>query len=377
MRETTVRDVDFDHADATDAAHAIVRGSRAGGDAVEIAARMVIDASGRTGVIARRGLRQDEPGHQTVALAAAWRAPHGWSLPDETHTLVEAFEDGWAWSIPVSRSVRYFTVMVDRGVWRGGARGYESAIAKTTHLRVLLEQGELDGAPWGAEASLYAAERFSGPRFLLAGDAGATLDPLSSFGVKKALASGWMAAIVTNTCLQRPEMADAARALFDAREREVYAAGLAGAVAFARDAVSTFPGVFWRTRAQTNLDGRAMGPIEDRFRHDERVRAAFERLRASGRAMLRACDGVRIEPRPMIDGREVVLADSLILSAAPEGIRYLGGVNLPALIALARGASVPELFDAYLRTQPAVDLARFLTALAVLLSTGSVEIVAV
>jgi hypothetical protein len=88
--------------------------------------------------------------------------------------------------------------------------------------------------------------------------------------------------------------------------------------------------------------------------------------------------GARIEPRPMIDGREVVMADAVILPAAPEGVRYFGGVNLPALIALVCDTprDVPSLLDAYLRTQPAVDPARVLTALAVLLSSGSVEIVA-
>ena len=49
------------------------------------------------------------------------------------------------------------------------------------------------------------------------------VDPLSSAGVKKALASGWLGAIVTHTALSTPGMADTARRFFADREAEVYA----------------------------------------------------------------------------------------------------------------------------------------------------------
>src|SRR5213078_208955 len=77
------------------------------------------------------------------------------------------------------------------------------------------------GAPFGRDATVYAASRFAGPGWAIAGDAGATIDPLSSFGVKKAMVSGWMAAVVANTCLRHLEREAAALAFFEAREREV------------------------------------------------------------------------------------------------------------------------------------------------------------
>lgn len=58
---------------------------------------------------------------------------------------------------------------------------------------------------------------------LLVGDAGSFVDPLSSAGVKKALASGWLAAVAVHTALVRPAMRDAAFRFFAAREREMYA----------------------------------------------------------------------------------------------------------------------------------------------------------
>ena len=65
----------------------------------------------------------------------------------------------------------------------------------------------LDGGPWGWDASMYCAEHLAGEDWLLAGDAASFIDPLSSAGVKKAMASGWLAAVTVNTSL-----ADASRA---------------------------------------------------------------------------------------------------------------------------------------------------------------------
>src|SRR5262249_43180651 len=157
-----------------------------------------------------------------------------------------------------------------------------------------------------------------------------TLDPLSSFGVKKALASAWMAAIVVNTCLTRSsQLAAAARDLFAAREREMYDAGLAGLVSFARDAVRAYPAsAFWRARAETNLAGVAVESFEERCRRDPAVRDAFERLRARPDARLIASAAVRIEPRPIVDGCEVVLADALVLPRDAEpaaNVRFVSG----------------------------------------------------
>ena len=42
-----------------------------------------------------------EPGHRTVALVGRWRHAGGWPLADPSHTLLESYEDGWAWSVPL------------------------------------------------------------------------------------------------------------------------------------------------------------------------------------------------------------------------------------------------------------------------------------
>ncbi len=61
-----------------------------------------------------------------------------------------------------------------------------------------------------------------GDRWLLVGDAGSFIDPLSSAGVKKALASGWLAAVVAHTWLTQPEMRPHALGFFEDRETEIH-----------------------------------------------------------------------------------------------------------------------------------------------------------
>ena len=71
---------------------------------------------------------------------------------------------------------------------------------------------------------MYSSERPAGDTWLLVGDAASFIDPLSSAGVKKAMASGWLAAVALNTALAEPApQGHGLRLLFAAREAETYA----------------------------------------------------------------------------------------------------------------------------------------------------------
>ena len=101
---------------------------------------------------------------------------------------------------------------------------YEAEMAKTRRLRALLQDSTLIHGPRGWDASMYLARACAADRWLLVGDAASSIDPLSSAGVKKAPASGWLAAIVAHTCLVRPSMQATALAFYQQRESEVYEA---------------------------------------------------------------------------------------------------------------------------------------------------------
>ena len=350
------------------------------GDTASIKARWVLDCSGRSGVLARRGFRHQEAGPSTLALVGIWRCEEGWDVPDPTHTLVESYTDGWAWSVPVDEQVRYFALMVDphaTDLERGKEIGpiYSSEVAKTERFAELLRGGTIQGEPWACNASIYSAHRFSDDHMLLVGDAASFLDPISSFGVKKALTSGWRAAVVTHTCLERPEIESASLDFYEGRERRLYASyGKQSAEVFGV-AGREHGHAFWTARAA--MDDRYDEPDADgeldieRLKRDPEVLTAFDRLRRAPSIDLRPSPALAMIARPTIIGHEVDMEERLSTPSIPGGVRYLRGVDLKRVLAIAPDhAQVPELFEAYCRMGDPVILPDFLGALSVMISCG-------
>jgi flavin-dependent dehydrogenase len=311
-----------------------------------------LDCTGRAGVLARK-YRQPEPGFRTLALCGIWRGV----LPgvDPRHTLVEAYPDGWVWSIPLEAGLRYVTVMTGRG------STYHAELAKTRAIRKLLAKCTLHGKPWGCDASLYTARRFAGDDFLLAGDAASFVDPISSFGVKKALTSAWVAAAAVTTCLRHPDRGTMALDYFEQCERQVYADHLRQAAAHYAQGAARFSTPFWTTRAE-------------RHTAPPNLRAALKKLHDARELRLHRGSGVTFEPRPAVVGNEIALRDTLVAPSLPAGLEYFHGVNLATLVKLAdRQRQIPEFFAAYNRQEPVVPLASFLTALSFLLAVDALS----
>lgn len=338
------------------------------------AAAFRLDCTGRAGLLARsRAGRRMEEGHRTIALAATWQRAGGWPLPDPTHTLIESYADGWAWSVPLDDTRRAVAVMVDphtTGMSRGdGARAtYLAEVDKTARLRGLLADSTLEGSPTGWDASMYSSTAYAGPDWLVVGDAASFVDPLSSAGVKKALASGWLAAIVTHTSLTNASMASTAQTFFAAREAEVYANFLGLTRRYLRDAVDGQAHPFWAERAESSeWDERRERERQERVA----VQAAYDRLRAAPELRVQRGRDLRVEPRPAIAGHEIVLEPRLVTTGDPAGVRFLHDVDVVTLVELAPSSrQVPELYEACVRRSGPVDLAQFLTALATAVARG-------
>lgn len=329
-------------------------------------AAFVLDCTGRSGVIARgRNLRRYPAGPRTIALAGEWLAA-SWGLPDDSHTVIESYADGWMWSVPLAPGVRHVCAMIDpqrsdlaRG--RSSRDVYVAEIAKTLVFKEMLVTASLASAPSGWDASTYDAAEYAGDGWMLVGDAGSFIDPLSSAGVKKALASGWLAAIVVNTCVNTPSMRAAALEFFSARETEIQHHYAAESRAFLTAAARGHDRPFWANRAadaeQTNDD-------------DEAIRRAFERLKASPRFRMTKSEQVRVEPRAAVEGREITLT-AHVIPANSAAIRYVSGVDLVLLLELAPTESqVPDLFEAYARLRPQPSLHDFLMALSTAMARG-------
>ncbi len=325
----------------------------------------VLDCSGRAGVVARAlGVRQPLTGLRTVALIAEWQRP-AWPVPDHSHTLIESYGDGWIWSVPVSEGLRHIAAMVDPQrsdlVRLGSARAvYLGEIAKTRAFRDLTAGATLTAGPWGWDASQYHSSDYAGDDWLAVGDAASFIDPLSSAGVKKAIASAWLAAVTAHTCLTSPAMKPHALRFYATREREIAAHFARESARFLAEAAPAHPRAFWEERSESEA-----APVEDR----QAVVRAFEVLKA-GDGFRASRGSISIMPGPMVRGHDIVLEPQLVGKDA-SGIRYLHGVDVVRMVELAPSfGTVPDLYDGYVASAGPVPLHDFLMALATAFARG-------
>ncbi len=341
-----------------------------------IQTQWVLDCSGRAGVVARRDLRRPMRAARTIAVVGIWERGEGWPGVDPTHTLVESYDEGWAWSVPISSSRRYVTVMLDPSITTLATRTnlvatYLAELRRTTMLSELVEGATLTDSPWGCDASPYSAVRVDDEQLLLVGDAGSFVDPLSSFGIKKALASAWLAAVVVHTALGDVTLASPAVDLFARREEAMYEHLQRQSALLSREAAGAHASSYWSNRGDVDE-----APIEGeldaaRLREDTRVLSAFEELRRRPSIHLRAADSLEFVDRPMVRGNRVVLERHLSDPAFTAPVRFCRGIDLVLMTDLsARHDQVPDLFDAYNRVAPPAPLPDFLGALSTLIGFG-------
>jgi flavin-dependent dehydrogenase len=346
-----------------DLALRVVDGRR---DADDVRARFVLDCSGRSGVMARLH-RRYEPALRGQALMGVWRARR-WPVIDAGHTLVESWEDGWGWSAPAGGDVRHVGILVDgerTAVERGAGftATYLATLARMRHLHEVVADAVLERA-WACDASVYGSRHYAGERYLLAGDAASFIEPLSSFGVKKALASGWMAAVAAHTCLSHPDRRRLALEFFSDWERRVYTTSVAQSQRYAREALARYQRPFWQARAAVSPP-----PVDicvDDLLAAQGVQTTFERLR-SAPAHLRVAPALTVVPRPVVRDGIIVPEDAILLSEDTLAIRFVRGVDVLAVIDLARaGLDAGTLITRYVERFGSHTLPDLLTAIALL-----------
>ena len=375
-----------------------------GGQRVVVRPDWVLDCTGRAGVLARR-YRIAESEAPTLAVVRRYRSENGWGNVEATHALVESFERGWAWSVPTSETERHVAVMLDpqlHAVMEGAAdlsTAFEAEIANTALMHSITTPAVPVSDAWAVTASMYTASRFALDRALLVGDAASFADPMSSYGVKKALASAWLAAVTVNTAIRTPELAETAADFYGHREHAMYEAlreGLATQVADtglggegAADTGGSATGgpgtgatenAFWDRRARWLADrsegatdaNSPDGPSAEALRDDPDVRAAFHALRlGSGRLRVGRRDTA---DRPLVIGNRIRLAPALVTQRFPGGVRYFRDVDLLRVVHLATGSANPgALYEAYSEWAaredlPPVDLTNFIGVVALLIA---------
>lgn len=351
-----------------------------------LTAPWVVDATGRHGFLARRLGRATDPRTSTVALFARWASMS--TDPYEGQTVIESHADGWAWSVPVTPALRCFTAMIDP---RLTALGHESVdrdldreLAKAPLIAALSRRGvRVQGPAIACPASLYTAQRHTDEGLVLAGDAGSFIDPLSSYGVKKALLSGRLAGIVVATAIEDAAMASHACAYHEAHERRVTWEYRARAATFFEEAATAHGQRFWSDRvaaahagaSDTGLGGPVSAPLDAAVDVAEsEVRRAHQTLRDAPRLTLRPAPALRRVRLPALRGRRIVLDEHLTSHRHPSPVRYYRSVDLRHLTEIApEHDDVAGLWSAYARDTAPVDLAEFVTALSVACAAGFLE----
>ena len=208
---------------------------------------------------------------------------------------------------------------------------------------------------------------------MLVGDAASFVDPLSSYGIKKALASAWLASVCVQSILTNSAIEPAALELFNSRERAMHDALRKAAATLARDASGSHPTAFWESRSGISASDApgAFEPDVAELRTDPEVLRALDELRSRDTIQLQPTSSVQRVGRPTVRGNRVVVEDHLVVPAFPEGIRYVRNIDLLKLSELASSKeTVPDLFEAYNRVASPAPLPDFLGALSLLIGKG-------
>lgn len=174
------------------------------GAPVRITARFVIDATGRAGALARE-LGACTESIDRLAAVVGFLAPDG-CADGPGYTLVEAAPDGWWYSSGVPGGglvVAWLSdadLLRDAGMTRPGV--WRDRLARAQHTAARVTDRMLAVPLVSRPAASRRRLTVGGSRWIAAGDAAASFDPLSGIGIGFALHSGIHAARVANEELQ-------------------------------------------------------------------------------------------------------------------------------------------------------------------------------
>ena len=198
-------------------------------DGARVAARMVVDASGQSSLLARKlDLKVWDEAFRNLAVYGYFAdCPH-LPPPDDGNILIESCRDGWLWKIPLTRGLSSIGAVVDRdhgarAIRRAGRRGLlAEQIADSTRIAALVGAREPNTEVVAVRDWSYAATRMTGPGFVLLGDAACFVDPLFSTGVHLAISAAHIGAAYVVSALDNPTFAADAADAFERLYRTQY-----------------------------------------------------------------------------------------------------------------------------------------------------------
>lgn len=299
-----------------------------------IEADFLADATGRWSIL--RGHKQ-RVGRRTLALYGYWR---GSTLPAEPQ--IEAGRDAWYWGVPLPDGTYNAMVFVDAAEFRTGRElslhaRYRALLARSG-LEAACRALDLTGPARAADATAYFDSDSLGPRCIKVGEFALALDPLSSSGVQKAISTSVVAAVVINTLLRRPEMAEAAYQFYLGNLREAAERHRHWAASHYAAAARHHVGPFWQMRAATTATEAELKPRPGK---DLSVYSPAE-LRVS------LAPEATLKHVPCIVGDFVAIKPALHHPGLDRPIAFVGGWELgPLLGPLSPGMPLRALMDTW------------------------------
>jgi flavin-dependent dehydrogenase len=178
-----------------------VRIKAADGEEREVRARLVADCAGRRAMLGSElGLRVPDRTLNKVGLVGHWEGAFRSSGDDEGTLCTLATDWGWVWLIPFLGDRVSVGAVIDNAVFAQRIKGstpadlLEELIQETPGLRNRLASARRVGEVESLSNFSFKCSRYSGPGWVLLGDAAAFLDPVFSSGVHLAMTGARTAA---------------------------------------------------------------------------------------------------------------------------------------------------------------------------------------
>jgi len=197
----------------------------ADGATLVVRARYLIDATGRDAFLGGRlRLRRKHPRHQSAALFAHFRGVVPRDGDDAGNISIYSHDNGWAWMIPLRGGIFSVGIVADPRLLKSRRESPADFLMKVLNempgARERMAGAEITGNLHATGNYSYLCRGLTGPRWIMAGDAGAFVDPIFSTGVFLAMRSAERAAGIVDRVLEEPA---AERRLQRSYEREVWA----------------------------------------------------------------------------------------------------------------------------------------------------------
>lgn len=239
-----------------------------------IAFDFLVDASGRNGVLANKYLqsRRFHEAFKNIGVWGYWKNAAALGRGPEGAITVSSVPSGWFWLIPQHTGLASVGLVsstasfAQRRAELGSTEAvYHAALAECPSISRQLADAELVTGLTAEQDYSYVTDRFSGPGFVLCGDAACFLDPLLSTGVHLATYSAMLAAATVISVLHGQVDEEPAREFYDTAYRHAYERLLVVVSSFYQ-AYRGRDHYFWQAQQLTSADRRHLN-LHESFLH--------------------------------------------------------------------------------------------------------------